>query len=111
MHYQSSLFKSKTEWEKPTVADKVVEWAGVVGKHISWEFKNTIAEGEKHWRKTAGKIRDDMHGKAQVYQRLMCNTLAHHACSASIPADWHFISAKEIHGKQNQEQNMAQKQC
>lgn len=48
MNYQSSLFKSKSEWEKPTVADKVVEWAGVVGKHISWEFKNTIVGGERH---------------------------------------------------------------
>lgn len=47
MHYQSSLFKSKSEWEKPTVADKVVEWAGVVGKHISWEIKNTIVGGWK----------------------------------------------------------------
>lgn len=52
MHYQSSLFKSKSEWEKPTVADKVVEWAGVVGKHISWEFKNTIV-GVKN---TEGKL-------------------------------------------------------
>lgn len=36
---------------------------------------------------------------------LMCNTKAHHACSASIP-ETDFISAKQFHGRQNQEQNM-----
>lgn len=36
----------------------------------------------------------------------MCNTTAHHASSVSVPAHWHFISAWEIHGGQNQEQNI-----
>lgn len=49
---QSVQVSSKSEWEKPTVADKVVEWAGVVGKHISWEFKNTTV-GVKN---TEGKL-------------------------------------------------------
>lgn len=35
--------------------------------------------------KQQGKVGRNMHG-TQLYQLLMCNTMAHHAFSASIPA-------------------------
>lgn len=56
--------------------------------------------------KLQGKIGCDMQGTAKVYLAFDVQHNGTPCFSISIPEHWHFISAKEIHGKQNQEQKM-----
>lgn len=67
----------------PTVAETVVQRTGVEEKPLEQHGKTgKNTEGNLQWKEGC-----NMHGTAQVYQLLMCNTMAHHACSASIPED------------------------
>ncbi len=72
---------------KLVLAETVVQRTAVEGKPISRAVETTWG-GEKGGTKgkLQGKIGCDMHGTAPVYQFLMCNTMAHHAFSAPIPA-------------------------
>lgn len=61
----------------PIITATVVQRTEVEGKSI---------KRVKRKANTEGKVGRDMHGTTQVYQLLMCNTMAHHACSVAIPA-------------------------
>lgn len=73
--------------DMPIRAETAVQRTGVKGKPISKEFETTWEEVENTEGKLQGREGCDMHGTTQVHQHLMCNTMAHHACSAAIPAN------------------------